>query len=104
MIRAVNAAKALEVMRKPAGCNFTVRVSDELIPENNGVWEVTCGGVRPSDRKPDLCVSEKALGQLVAGAVSLSEALLREDTSVAGNRETLERVFVRRPILVEDHF
>ena len=104
MIRAVNAAKALEVMRKPEGCSFTVRVSDELIPENNGVWEVTRGGVRATDREPDLCVSEKALGQLVAGAVSLSEALLREDTTVAGNRETLERVFVRRPILVEDHF
>ncbi len=104
MIRVVNAARALETIRKPAGARFTVRVSDELIPENNGTWEVTDTGVALTDRDPDLRVSEKALGQLVSGAVSLPEALYREDTEVLGNRETLEKVFVRKPILVEDHY
>ena len=41
---------------------------------------------------------------MVSGAVSLTEALYRDDTVVAKNRETLDRVFVRKPILVEDHF
>jgi len=65
---------------------------------------VSCDGVQPSDREPDLSVSEKALGQLVTGAVSLSEALYREDTVVMKNRELLDRVFIRKPILVEDHY
>ena len=104
MIRVVNAVKALETMKKPAGCRFVIRVTDEMIPENNGIWAVTGEGVVPTEKEPDLIVSEKALGQLVSGAVSLPEALYREDTVVLGNREMLERVFVRKPILVEDHF
>ena len=104
MIRVVNAEKALETMKKPAGTSFVVRITDELIPENNGTWKVTSDAVSPTEEEPDLTVTEKALGQLVSGAVSLSEALYREDTVVIKNRETLDRVFVRKPILVEDHF
>ena len=104
MIRVINVVKALEAMKKPEECRFAIRVSDELIPENDGVWEVTGNRVCRTEREPDLRVSEKALGQLIAGAVSLSEALYREDTEVLGNREMLERVFIRKPILVEDHF
>ena len=104
MIRVIHAAKALETMKKPAGTCFVIRVTDDLIPENNGIWKVTTGGVSPTGEEPDLTVTEKALGQLVSGAVSLSEALYRDDTVVIKNRETLDRVFVRKPILVEDHF
>ena len=81
-----------------------IRITDELIPENNGTWKVTSDAVSPTVEEPDLTVTEKALGQLVSGAVGLSEALYREDTVVIKNRETLDRVFVRKPILVEDHF
>ena len=104
MIRVVNAVKALEAMRKPEGCSFVIRVSDELIPENNGTWKVSREGVVPTEEEPDLSVTEKALGQLIAGVVSLPEALYREDTVVYKNRDMLERVFIRKPILVEDHF
>lgn len=104
MIRVVNAVKALEAMKKPAGCSFVIHVSDGWIPENNGTWKVTPEAVIPTAQEPDLTVSEKALGQLISGAVSLPEALCREDTVVHGNREMLSRVFVRKPILVEDPF
>ena len=104
MVRVINAAKALEAIRKPEGCSFVIRVNDELIPENNGIWQVTCDGVYPTTRKPDLIVSEKTLGQLVTGAASLSEVLYREDASVLNNRDLLKNVFTRKPILVEDHY
>ena len=104
MIRVINAAKLLEAMKKPRDGRFTIRVTDEIIPENNGTWEVTADAVTPTGEAPDLSVTEKALGQLAAGAVSLAEAELRGDTVVHGNRETLEKTFIRKPILVEDHF
>ncbi len=104
MIRVINAARLLEVMKKPAGTSFVIRVEDGWIPENSGTWKVTCEGVSPTEEEPDLTVSEKALGQLASGAVSLAEALCREDTAVTKNREALDRIFVRKPILVEDHF
>ena len=104
MIRVVNAVRALEALRKPADCAFTIRVSDEIISENSGTWQVNSEAVTPTGAEPDLIISEKALGQLIAGVVSLPEALLRPDTVVLRNRPLLERVFVRKPILVEEHF
>ena len=104
MIRVINAVKLLEAMKKPENCRFVIRVTDEIIPENNGTWEVTAEGVTPAGEDPDLCVTEKALGQLASGAAGLPEAELRGDTVVYRNRETLEKTFVRKPILVEEHF
>ena len=46
----------------------------------------------------------QALGQMAVGCVSFSEALYRPDVTVSGNLETLEKVFIRKPILVEEHF
>ena len=104
MVRVINAPKALEAIRKPEGCSFVIRINDELIPENNGNWQVTRDGVHPTTQQPDLIVSEKTLGQLVTGAASLSEVLYREDASVLNNRDLLKNVFTRKPILVEDHY
>ena len=77
---------------------------DAQIPENNGTWAVSGGSAELTDEAPDLTVSVQALGQMAAGAVDLAEALYRPDVAVAGNRAVLEKVFVRKPILVEDHF
>ncbi|MBQ3865106.1 MAG: GNAT family N-acetyltransferase [Clostridia bacterium] len=104
MIRVVNAEKLLGILHKPHGCTFVIRVRDAMIPENNGTWEVGNDGVRPSGKAPDLAVSVQALGQLACGSVSLAESRLREDVEVAGNEEVLRTVFVRKPILVEDHY
>ena len=105
MIRVVNARKLLETVKKPDGASFVIRVGgDEHIPENNGTWAVSGAGAVPSDEAPDLTVSIQALGQLAAGSVSLAEAEYRPDVAVAGNREALSKVFVRKPVIVEDHF
>ena len=105
MIRPVNVEKLLEVMKKPENCSFMIRVQgDGQIRENNGTWEVSGTRVLPTDKAPDLTVSIQALGQMAAGCVSLAEAAYRQDVTIAGNADTLRNVFVRKPILVEDHF
>ena len=105
MIRPVNVKRMLEIIRKPDESRFDIRVEgDEYIAENNGTWEVSRSGAEPTDKAPDLTVSIQAFGQLAAGCVSLAEAEYRPDVTVHGNRETLEKVFVRKPVLVEDHF
>ena len=85
----------------------------DTVPENETVntddigqdiTAVPSDTVLPTAETPDLTVSIQALGQMAAGAVSLSEAMYRPDVTVAGNQEVLEKVFVRKPILVEDHF
>ena len=105
MIRPVNVEKLLEVMKKPESCSFMIRVQgDGQIRENNGTWEVSGTRVLPTDKAPDLTVSIQALGQMAAGCVSLEEAAYRPDVTISGNADTLRNVFVRKPILVEDHF
>ena len=105
MIRVMNTRRLLEVIRKPADAAFVLRTEgDKLIPENNGTWRVQGSRVTETEDQPDLAVSIQALGQLCAGSVSLEEALYRPDVTLFGNETTLRGVFVRKPVLVEDHF
>ena len=105
MIRAVNVKRMLEIIKKPDDSQFVIRVEgDAQIPENNGTWKVCGNSVEETEETPDLTVSIQAFGQMAAGAVNLAEAMYRPDVTVSGNEAVLEKVFVRKPILVEDHF
>ena len=105
MIRAMNVKRLLEIIKKPDDCQFVIRVEgDAQIPENNGTWKVCGNSVEETEETPDLTVSIQAFGQMAAGAVNLAEAMYRPDVTVSGNEAVLEKVFVRKPILVEDHF
>ena len=105
MIRAMNVKRLLEIIKKPDDCQFVIQVEgDAQIPENNGTWKVCGNSVEETEETPDLTVSIQAFGQMAAGAVNLAEAMYRPDVTVSGNEAVLEKVFVRKPILVEDHF
>ena len=105
MIRVMNTERLLEIIQKPDDCSFVIRVEgDEYISENNGTWEVCGNSAVLTDKSPDLTVSIQALGQMAAGCASLAEAMYRPDVTVIRNAKTLAKVFVRKPILVEDHF
>ena len=105
MIRVMNTRRLLEVIRKPEGAAFVIRVEgDGLIPENNGTWRIQDGRVTETGEQPDLAVSIQALGQLCAGSVSLEEATYRPDVTLFSRAIALRGVFVRKPVLVEDHF
>ena len=103
-----DARKLLEVIKKPADCDFTVRVSDELIPENNAVFRVRYGSVVPEEEQKagtaDAELNVRALGQLAVGCLNLDEAMLRKDVSVNAKEEMLRRVFVEKNIFVGEHF
>lgn len=106
MVRVINVQKLLEIIKKPVDCDFVIKVSDELIPENNGVWRVTAGSVKIADEVlvPDLVVSECALAQMAVGCINLDEAMLRPDVEINANEEMLRRVFIEKKIFVGEHF
>ncbi|MGN0432461.1 MAG: enhanced intracellular survival protein Eis [Lachnospiraceae bacterium] len=106
MVRVINVQKLLEIIKKPVDCDFVIKVSDELIPENNGVWRVTAGSVKIADEVliPDLEVSERALAQMAVGCINLDEAMLRPDVEINANEEMLRRVFIEKKIFVGEHF
>ncbi|MBR4725598.1 MAG: GNAT family N-acetyltransferase [Lachnospiraceae bacterium] len=108
MVRVINAKGLLERIRKPENCDFTVKVTDEIIEENNGTFRVLSDRVDVLEcnetKKADLELDVRALGQMAVGAVNFDEALLRKDVTVNSNEELLRKVFVEKKILVTEEF
>ena len=104
MVRTVNAAKLLETIDKPADCAFSVKVSDEIIPQNNCTFKVTNDSVQKTDSTADIELSEGTLSQLCTGAISFDEACLKEDVKVNSNEAMLKKVFAEKKIFVSEHF
>ncbi len=104
MVRAVNAQRLLSAISLPEGCSYTIRVSDDLIAQNNAVYRVDASGAAVTADAPDLEADVRALAQLCVGAVSLREALLRDDVELHANAETLHRVFPGKPLYMAEHF
>ena len=118
MVRVINAKKLLETIKKPGDCDFTIKITDEMISENNRTYRVlsdrveTVGerfaadDVSAADTAPkaDLEVNVRALGQLAIGALTMDEAMLRTDVTVYAKEEMLRRVFIPKKIYVVEHF
>lgn len=110
MARALDARRALEQMRHPGNAGrYTVHVDDAFLPENTGAYEISFNpdvvqARRIESDACDLSVSIQTLTQLCLGHVSLQTALLKPDVQLFSNRQTLERVFVRKPKLLTDRF
>lgn len=109
MTRVISVEKALALKRHPEGAAYTLRVHDEGIPENDGVFCVRCEGGAVSVRKTahdtaDLTVDVRTLAQLLLGYLAVDEALYKPDVRVEAKLDTLRSVFVKRPVFLTDHF
>lgn len=104
MARLTNVEKALELMNKPADADFTVKVTDDFLPENSGTYRVTADGAVRTEETADLEVSQQALALLVLGALSMEEAAYRTDVRINGKRDMLSRAFPRKPLYIADYF
>jgi predicted acetyltransferase len=118
MLRVVNAKKLLEIIKKPENCNFTIKIEDELIKENNLALRVLSdhievlnsadssqtSGNQTNDCKFDLELNVRALAQLAIGCTNLDEALLRPDVKMNGNEEMLRKCFFEKKIFVSESF
>lgn len=105
MTRVVNVAEALKIISKPEGCSFTIKVEDDILTQNSGVWSVNGDTVERNDAvEPDMTVDIRTFSQLAVGAVSLDNALLKRNIAVGGNIDTLRKVFVRKPLFITDNF
>ena len=110
MTRVVHLQQALTGKRHPEGVEYTVRVRDEALPENDGVFYVCCrDGVVSAEKLPDtagadLTADVRAMTQLLLGFLSLDEALYRPDVQAAANLQALRSVFIKRPVFLTEHF
>lgn len=106
MVRVINVKRMLEILSKPEGTDCRIRVCDPQIEQNNRIWHVTENEVEVAadGTETDMEVSIQAFSQLVVGAISLDEALLREDIAISAKKEKLRSLFRRKPIFINEHF
>ncbi|MBR1639581.1 MAG: GNAT family N-acetyltransferase [Treponema sp.] len=105
MLRVINVQKLLETIKKPADCDFTIRIEDELIKENNLTLRVKANEVIPvTEEKADIELNIRALAQLASGCSNIDEALLRDDVEINSNEDMLRKVFTEKMIFVSESF
>ena len=111
MTRIVNVKKSLELMRRPDGeGSYVVEVKDEILSVNSGKFLVEYGPeesrVSLTEKNPDIICDIPVLSQLVTGYRTLENILRTRQSGieVAGNCDTLNKVFTLRPQHVTEYF
>lgn len=106
MVRVINVKRMLEILSKPEGTDCRIRVCDPQIEQNNRIRHVTENAVEVAadGTETDMEVSIQAFSQLAVGAISLDEALLREDIAISAKKEKLRSLFRRKSIFINEHF
>ncbi len=110
MARVIRVQRALELKQHTDGADYTLRVRDDGIPENDCAFHVRCDGGKVSVEKAqdrediDLTVDVYTMTQLLLGFLSIDEALYKPDVRVCGNLDTLRHVFMKRPVFLTEGF
>ena len=111
MSRVVNAAKALELMRRPYfEGSYIIGIEDKNITANTRKYLVEFSPnetkVTKTTREADINCDILTLTQLVTGYRSLENAVYsrRKGLEVNGNFETLKCVFTQRPQHITEYF
>jgi predicted acetyltransferase len=110
MARVINAAQALSLARYEEGTAFTLRVHDDGLPENDGVFSVARqNGQTTVERLPegsptDCEMDVRTLAPLLLGFLSFEEACYRPDLLVRANAESLRRAFGKKSVYLTEYF
>lgn len=110
MVRLINVQKALETLggARLTG-EVTIGVTDEMLPENSGVWHVVFADgkttVEKTGHTAEWTVSIGLLSQLVSGVMCFDQATYVHDFGVSPERaEWLAQVFPQRKRALVERF
>lgn len=110
-MRIICVQKALELMHCPEeNGQAVIRVEDPFLEENTGNYvlrfaEGHAVSVEKSpEAAPDIVLSIQRFSQLAVGYTDLAQAAYLSGVQILQNRDTLEKLFVHKPIFFTDHF
>ena len=103
MARVLDPEAVLACLPFPEPGRFAVRLADDFLPENSGVYAVTgapgqISCVVKREGEADLEVNAQTFCQLVTGLITPAEAAFRPGTRLLSNETFLAKLFVRRPV------
>lgn len=109
MSRIINAQKALEIIKKPENAGkVIVGLYDEHAPWNTGNWLIewdhSGSRVLKTNKEPDLKCTAPSFAQLITGYMSLDNMCLNPDVEIIGNKDILEKLFIKKECFIWDRF
>lgn len=118
MLRAVNArvllesqplSPALRALAEVRPLTFSLALTDEMIPQNTGRYDITITGegvkcAQSEYGDADMKMDITTFSQLTTGSISLSEAYARDDFEMCAPCPAAEMLFLRRPQYIVDHY
>ena len=101
MLRIVNVEEALRLCKCQGSGRILLEVTDEMLPQNNGVWSVDFAPGRENQvartgEKADLCLPVSALSALLCGPRSAREIPWMPEVQVKNQDAPLDRMFYRK--------
>ncbi len=101
MLRIVHVPEALRLCRCKGSGTIRLEVKDEMLPQNNGVWQVDFAPgqenrVARTEEAADLCLPVNALSALLCGVRSAREIPWMPEVQVKNQDAPLEQIFYRK--------
>jgi predicted acetyltransferase len=109
MVRAVNVQKVLGMAQYRGGGRIIISISDNMIQENNGCFEVVfenghAASVILTENQPDVELSVADFSRCIMGAYSPEEVRELESVQINTDTETVGKVFYKKPNFIADYF
>lgn len=107
MGRIVDAARALQTLKLPAGETFRIRVHDDFLSWNDGCFLLSCEGATHAEKteaEPDMETDIRTLAQLVCGFASAEDCLDAGTVELNGHRDLAFRMFCKKRVFLIDEF
>lgn len=107
MARVINVEKILKSAKYIGDGNLKIGVTDSIIQENDGVFELTFSSgkavsVVKTDKTPDILLTIGDFSRMILGCVSDSE--FSDGVEIFGDKALIEKVFYPKPFFIWDNF
>ena len=110
MVRVVNVEAALKMAKYRGSGTVTLRIRDEQLPENDGIFRVVfenslAQSVEQAEDAADAELSIQTFSALLCGVSDFEDAARWMDgVRVRNESAPLERVFYKKPMMIVDYF
>lgn len=109
MVRVVNVKQVLSLARYKGSGELNISVADNQIEQNNNTFRVQfkdgrAAEVSVTDMKCDIELSINDFSRLIVGTHDSEEIQLIENVKIYSNKDSIERVFYKKPSFIADYF
>lgn len=110
MVRVIDVQRVLYGARYRGSGSLSIQISDQQIPENNGVFTVqfkegkALSVVRDDAASPDLSMGINEFSRLIIGEGSAAAMEFMGNITIHGGLEEIKKVFYPKPALIREYF